>query len=93
MLYIKLDNWFKGIIMIIGSFDAKTHFSELIDQAEKGEDIIITRRGKPVAKIVHIPDAAGDDGEASWSAIRRIRNSISGFSAKEANEFRMEGRR
>jgi prevent-host-death family protein len=80
--------------MVVGSFDAKTHFSELIDQAEKGEDIIITRRGKPVAKIVCIPQSAGDDDRAaSWSAIRKIRNGISGFSAEEANEFRMEGRR
>jgi prevent-host-death family protein len=80
--------------MIVGSFDAKTRFSELIDQAEKGEDIIITRRGKPVAKIVGFtPDAKGDDKAAIWTAIRRTRNSISGFSAKEANNFRLEGRR
>jgi|WetSurMetagenome_2_1015567.scaffolds.fasta_scaffold138658_2 prevent-host-death family protein len=80
--------------MIIGSFDAKTRFSELIDQAEKGEDIVITRRGKPVAKIVRIDCAAKDDDKASaWTSIRRIRNGISGFSAREAYKFRKDGRR
>jgi len=36
----------------IGAFEAKTHFSEIIEKAERGEDFIITRRGKPVAKII-----------------------------------------
>jgi prevent-host-death family protein len=31
--------------------DAKAHFSELIAQAEAGEEVIITRRGTPVARI------------------------------------------
>ena len=34
--------------------DAKAHLSELIDRVEAGEDICITRRGKPVARIVGI---------------------------------------
>ena len=80
--------------MVIGSFDVKTRFSELIDQAEKGEDIVITRRGKPVAKIVRIDNTAKDNEKASaWTNIRRIRNSISGFSAREAYTFRKDGRR
>jgi prevent-host-death family protein len=31
---------------------AKTHFSRLIDQAAAGEEIVIARAGKPVARIV-----------------------------------------
>ena len=31
--------------------EAKTHFSELIAAVERGEDIVIARRGKPVAKL------------------------------------------
>ncbi len=36
----------------IGSFDAKTNLARLIDDVIKGRDYIITRRGKPVARIV-----------------------------------------
>ena len=36
----------------IGAFEAKTHFSQIIENVEKGADYVITRRGKPVAKIV-----------------------------------------
>jgi prevent-host-death family protein len=31
---------------------AKTHFSRLVDQAAAGEEIVIARAGKPVARIV-----------------------------------------
>lgn len=35
--------------MQIGSFKAKTHLSELLDNVSKGETVTITKRGKPVA--------------------------------------------
>lgn len=36
----------------VGIFDAKTHLSSLVDEVEKGREIVITRHGKPVAKLV-----------------------------------------
>jgi prevent-host-death family protein len=36
----------------VGLFEAKTHLSELIARAERGEETIITRHNKAVAKIV-----------------------------------------
>jgi len=38
----------------IGSFEAKTKFATLIKRASKGEEIVITKRGEPIAKIVPI---------------------------------------
>lgn len=35
----------------MGAFEAKNHFGHLLDQVEHGEEIVITRRGKAVAKI------------------------------------------
>lgn len=32
--------------------EAKAHLSALVTQAEKGQEIIITRHGKPVARLV-----------------------------------------
>jgi len=34
--------------------DAKARLSELVDRAEAGEDVCITRRGKPVVKLTRI---------------------------------------
>ena len=37
--------------MEISLADAKTHLSELVEQAANGEEVIITKRGKPVATL------------------------------------------
>ena len=44
----------------IGLFEAKTHLSELVARAEQGEEVIITRHNKPVAKLVPIGPQADD---------------------------------
>ena len=40
----------------VGLFEAKTHLSEYVARAEAGEEVIITRHHKPVAKIVPFVD-------------------------------------
>jgi prevent-host-death family protein len=36
----------------IGAFEAKTYFSKIISETEQGNDFIVTRRGKAVARII-----------------------------------------
>lgn len=43
----------------IGAFEAKNKLSALLDLVENGEEIVITRRGKAVAKLVR-PDVGID---------------------------------
>ena len=38
----------------VNIFEAKTQLSKLIGLAEKGEDVIIARAGKPVARLTRI---------------------------------------
>lgn len=42
----------------VGLFEAKTHLSELVGRAEQGEEVIITRHNKPVAKLVPISEVS-----------------------------------
>ena len=44
----------------VGLFDAKTHLSEYVSRAEAGEEVVITRHNRPVAKLVPMsaPSAA-----------------------------------
>ena len=42
----------------VGLFEAKTHLSEYVARAEAGEEVIIMRHNKPVAKIVSLTAAA-----------------------------------
>lgn len=45
------------ITQSIGAFEAKTHLSSILDKIEKGSQVIITKHGKPVAKLVPISNA------------------------------------
>ncbi len=36
----------------VGSFEAKTHLPRLLERVAQGEEITITKHGKPVAKLV-----------------------------------------
>ena len=50
--------------IVVGLFEAKTHLSEYVARAEKGEEVIITRHNKPVARIVPLsaaPVAVAED--------------------------------
>jgi prevent-host-death family protein len=45
--------------------DAKARFSEVVDRAEEGQEQVITRHGKQVAKVVPIKAVAvSSDGES-----------------------------
>jgi len=50
--------------------EAKAHLSALIEQVEAGEEIIIARRGKPVARLIPEPKALKSAAEVfreAWS--------------------------
>ena len=46
-------------IETIGAFEAKTHFSRLLERAREGTVFIVTRRGKPVAQLGPSEQRAG----------------------------------
>ena len=45
----------------VGIFEAKNRLSELVERAARGEEIVITRRGEQVARLMppRTPDALG----------------------------------
>ena len=57
--------------MEIGAFEAKNKFGMLLDRVEHGEEIIITRHGRPVARLV--PNATRIDKPQARAALERIR--------------------
>jgi len=56
----------------IGAFEAKNKLSWLLDRVEQGEEIIITRHGRPVARMV--PTNAGVDRSQAQAALQRMRD-------------------
>lgn len=77
----------------IGAFDAKTHFSELLERVAGGDEITITRHGSPVARLVPIRrKATQSERKAAIDAIRALSkgNRLRGIRVKDLKE---EGRR
>ena len=80
----------------IGAFEAKTHFSALLERAERGEEITITRRGKAVAKIVPVKKQASPAETRKVLAQLRAEGKKLGVKKFDWNEwksYRDEGRR
>jgi prevent-host-death family protein len=84
----------------IGAFEAKNTFSTLLYRVESGEEIVITRHGKPVARLV--PNASRIDQAQVQAAFDRIREharelhrsgaSESDFDWETVKKLRDEGR-
>ena len=55
----------------IGAFEAKNTLGALLDRVQRGEEIVITRHGKPVARLV--PNSGGIDRAQARAAAERIR--------------------
>jgi prevent-host-death family protein len=79
----------------VGAFEAKNKLGQLLDLAEQGEEVTITRHGKPVARIV--PAATEDRRGEARAANRRMREraeaaKLGRFDWAEWKAFRDEGR-
>ena len=46
---------------LVGAFEAKTRFGDLLDRVERGEVIVITRHGHPVARLAPVGDPVDRD--------------------------------
>ena len=80
----------------VGAFEAKNNLSALLDLVERGEEIVITRHGKEVARLV--PPKGGVNREAARAAMARLRARAKAenhgpFDWAEWKAYRDEGRR
>ena len=75
----------------VGAFEAKTHLSSLLDQVATGKEIIITKHGNPVARLVPIEPEA-DQARAMIAKMRTPRaNMVLG--EDDWQQLRDEGRK
>ena len=58
--------------MPINIYEAKTNFSKVISRVEAGEEIIIARAGRPVARIVPLNAPPGERSPGSWAGQIRM---------------------
>ena len=76
----------------IGAFEAKTRLSELLDRVEQGQEVVISRRGRPVARLVPASDEAKQRAAAAVQRLRELRSGTR-LEGIDWRELRDEGRR
>lgn len=81
----------------VGLFEAKTHLSELVSEVEGGSSITLTRRGKPVARLVPVQDLNRQRREQALRQATALRAELAAqgkrFTVDEILSARDEGRR
>jgi prevent-host-death family protein len=78
-------------MIAMGAFAAKAQFSALLERVACGEEVVITKHGRPVAKLV---PAARHDRERAAEAVRRLRDLARGsrLDGLTIRELRDDGR-
>jgi prevent-host-death family protein len=61
----------------VSAFNAKTKFGELLDRVAAGEEIVITRHDKPVARIIPEGRRSLEQVRQATAGLRRLQQEIS----------------
>jgi prevent-host-death family protein len=82
----------------IGAFEAKNTFGSLLDRVEAGEEILITRHGKPAARISPAHTVSDADRARAHATLERMNQraremKLGPFDWAEWKAYRDEGRR
>ena len=77
----------------ISAYEAKTHLPRLLRAAERGETVIITRHGKPVAQIGPVQDRRREEIVAVIERMKRARAQRPKVTVEEILAARDEGRK
>jgi prevent-host-death family protein len=77
-------------VKVVGVYEAKTNFTELIREVQSGETVTVTKHGHPIAKIAPINEV--QPVEEAISQLKTLRESmrLDGLSVQALRE---EGRR
>lgn len=69
----------------IGAFEAKNTLGNLLDRVEQGEEIVITRHGRAVARLV--PNTRRVDAARAQAACERIRQRAKRLQTRKPSTF------
>jgi prevent-host-death family protein len=77
----------------IQASEAKIHLAGLLDEVERGETLIITRHGRPIARIVPEVNRDQERIDEAVEAIRSLRRRTGHIEIHDLISARDEGRR
>ncbi len=71
----------------VGAFEAKTHLSKLLEEVEAGEQVLITRHGRAVARLLPLEPPADQQRAEAVARLRIFRT------GKQLNGLTLQGLR
>ena len=77
----------------VQSSDAKAHLPQLLSDVERGETIVITRHGRPIARLVPEADQRLTEVQKTMDQIAAFRATMPRIALSELLSARHEGRR
>ena len=77
----------------IGAFEAKTHLSQLLARVAEGESFLITKHGKPMARLVPDDRRSREKIESAAERLRGLRGVMKSGGLEALLEARHEGHR
>jgi len=75
----------------IQASDAKAHLPQLLDDVERGETLIITRHGRPIARIIPESHRRQEEMDRAIVSIRAIRSRTGNIALADLLSARHEG--
>ena len=63
-------------VLEIGAFEAKTHLSSLLERVSRGEEIVITKHGRPVARLVPVNQDNATQAAGLSEKLLKIRQGV-----------------
>ena len=76
----------------IAASEAKTHFLRILDDVERGQSVVITRHGKPIARITPETEIDREKVRRAFEAMSALRKRIGKLSIEDILSARDEGR-
>ena len=77
-------------MVLVNVHEAKTNLSRLLERAARGEEIIIGKAGKPIAKLIPYKAAGGPRVPGGWEGRVWIADDFDDLPAELAAAFRGE---
>lgn len=79
------------MIREVRASDAKTHLGRLLDEVERGATIILTRRGRRIARLVPDAERRQQEIDAAIADIEKLRQETGKVTLEELLSWRHEG--
>ncbi len=85
-------------MITVGAFEAKNKLGSLLDRVEAGEEILITRHGKPAARLAPVHRVSDEDRARAHAALEQMTQlakemKLGPFNWEEWKAYRDEGKR